>query len=68
MELRNTRRPVGPSMYSEVSKFFGEKFGEMAEWSNAAVSKAVIPGDWYLGFKSLSLRFFCFTMGALKQF
>ena len=29
----------------------------MAEWLNAAVSKTVIPGNWYRGFESLPFRF-----------
>ena len=32
-------------------------FGEMSEWLKETVSKTVIPGNWYLGFESLSLRF-----------
>ena len=30
--------------------------GEMAEWSNAAVSKTVVPRSWDRGFESPSLR------------
>lgn len=30
-------------------------YGEMAEWSKATASKAVIPGDWDRGFESRSL-------------
>ena len=35
-----------------------EKFinnGEMAEWSKAVASKAIIPGNWNRGFESHSL-------------
>lgn len=34
----------------------------MAEWLNAAVSKTVIPGNWYRGFKSLSFRYLIYLI------
>ena len=39
-----------------IQKFVKQIFGEVAEWSNAAVLKTVIPRKRDLEFKSLPLR------------
>jgi hypothetical protein len=35
---------------------YDHKIGEMPEWSNGAVSKTAVLGNWDRGFESLSLR------------
>jgi hypothetical protein len=40
--------------------------GEMAEWSKAVASKAIIPRNWNRGFKSHSLLHFWFTNNKLE--
>ena len=44
-----------------------EMHGEVAEWLKAAVSKAVISGDWYRGFESHPLHIFFVKKASKKR-
>ena len=57
MELRSFGRAFSASHKIEVFKFFGEKFGEVAEWLKAHAWKVCDAREGVRGFESLLLRF-----------